>query len=84
MAFGPVDVIIIGFPGNKFTGRIAPALMDLVDSGTIRIIDPAKQQCSSVLETEIAFNQKGQKGDSGTNGNRNAMSTAGARPVKRA
>ena len=39
MAFGPVDVIIIGFPGNKFTGRIAPALMELVDSGTIRIID---------------------------------------------
>ena len=39
MAFGPVDVIIIGFPGNKFTGRIAPALMELVDSGTIRVID---------------------------------------------
>jgi hypothetical protein len=39
MAFGPVDVIILGFPGNKFTGRIAPALMELVDSGTIRIID---------------------------------------------
>jgi hypothetical protein len=39
MAVGPVDVMIIGFPGNKFTGRIAPALMDLVDSGTIRVID---------------------------------------------
>ena len=39
MAFGPVDVIIISFPGNKFTGRIAPALMELVDSGTIRVFD---------------------------------------------
>ncbi len=39
MGFCPVDVIIIGFPGNKFSGRIAPALMDLVDSATIRIID---------------------------------------------
>jgi hypothetical protein len=39
MAFGPVDVVIIGFPGNKFTGRIAPALMDLVQSGTIRVLD---------------------------------------------
>ena len=39
MGIGPVDVVIIGFPGNKFTGRIAPALMELVDSGTIRIID---------------------------------------------
>ena len=39
MAFGPVDVVIIGFPGNKFTGRIAPALMELVESGTVRILD---------------------------------------------
>lgn len=39
MAVGPVDVIIIGFPGNKFSGQIAPAIMDLVDAGTIRVID---------------------------------------------
>ena len=39
MAVGPVDVYIIGFPGNKFTGRIAPAIMELVEDGTIRILD---------------------------------------------
>lgn len=39
MAIGPVDVYIIGFPGNKFSGRIAPALLDAVDKGIIRIID---------------------------------------------
>ena len=39
MAVGPVDVYIIGFPGNKFTGKIAPAIMDLVENGTIRILD---------------------------------------------
>jgi uncharacterized membrane protein len=39
MEVGPVDVYIIGFPGNKFTGRIAPAIKDLVDNGTIRILD---------------------------------------------
>lgn len=39
MAFGPVDVYIIGFPGNKFTGKIAPAIMELVENGTIRILD---------------------------------------------
>lgn len=39
MSVGPVDVMVIGFPGNNFTGRIAPALMDLVNSGTIRVID---------------------------------------------
>jgi hypothetical protein len=39
MAVGPVDVYIIGFPGNKFSGRIAPAIMELVESRTIRVID---------------------------------------------
>ena len=39
MEVGPVDVYIIGFPGNKFTGRIAPAIKELVDNGTIRILD---------------------------------------------
>jgi uncharacterized membrane protein len=39
MGVGPVDVVVIGFPGNKFTGEIAPAIMELVDSGTIRVID---------------------------------------------
>jgi len=38
---GPVDYAIIGFPGNRFRGEIAPALADLVDQGTIRIIDAA-------------------------------------------
>src|SRR6188508_2980770 len=39
MAVGPVDVYIIGFPENKFTGRIAPAILDLVENGTIRVLD---------------------------------------------
>jgi hypothetical protein len=39
MEVGPVDVYIIGFPGNKFTGRVAPAILELVENGTIRIID---------------------------------------------
>ena len=39
MDIGPVEYIIIGFPGNKFTGRIAPAIRELVDDGTIRVLD---------------------------------------------
>jgi hypothetical protein len=39
VAHAPVDVAIIGFPGNNFSGRIAPALAELVDNGTIRILD---------------------------------------------
>jgi hypothetical protein len=38
---GPVDYAIVGFPGNKFKGEIAPAIADLVDAGTIRVIDIA-------------------------------------------
>jgi len=38
---GPVDYLIVAFPGNRFRGEIAPALGDLVDDGTIRIIDIA-------------------------------------------
>jgi uncharacterized membrane protein len=39
MGVGPIDVVIIGFPGNKFSGQITPAIMELVESGTIRVID---------------------------------------------
>ena len=36
---GPVDYLVIEFPGSKFNGEIAPALIDLVDRGTIRVLD---------------------------------------------
>jgi hypothetical protein len=36
---GPVELLLLQFPGNQFTGEIIPALQELVDTGTIRIID---------------------------------------------
>lgn len=36
---GPVDYITVLFPGNKFTGKIAPELAKLEKSGIIRVID---------------------------------------------
>jgi hypothetical protein len=39
MGIGPVEYMVVAFPGNKFTGEIAPALRELVDNGTVRIID---------------------------------------------
>ena len=39
MAIGPVEYIIVGFPGNQFNGEIAPELAKLVESGTIRLLD---------------------------------------------
>jgi hypothetical protein len=38
---GPVDYAIVAFPGNEFRGDIAPAIAELVDAGTIRVIDIA-------------------------------------------
>jgi hypothetical protein len=38
---GPVEYLIVAFPGNQFRGEIAPAIADLVEAGTIRIIDIA-------------------------------------------
>lgn len=53
---GPVDVAIIAFPGNQFRGEIAPALADLVEAGTIRIIDVAfvgKNENGDVVAFEL-------------------------------
>jgi hypothetical protein len=36
---GPVDWIVVEFPGSRFNGEIAPELAELVDHGTIRILD---------------------------------------------
>ena len=41
MAIGPVEYMVVAFPGNQFKGEILPALQDLVDSGTIRVLDLA-------------------------------------------
>ena len=38
---GPVDYLIVAFPETGSRGEIAPALADLADAGTIRIIDIA-------------------------------------------
>jgi hypothetical protein len=39
VTFGPLEYIVIGFPGARLTDDIVPALADLVASGTIRILD---------------------------------------------
>jgi hypothetical protein len=36
---GPVDYIVVEFPGSQFNGEIAPALGDLVDRGLVRLLD---------------------------------------------
>ena len=39
MAIGPVEYIVLAFPGNEFNGKVAPALAKLIESDTIRLLD---------------------------------------------
>jgi hypothetical protein len=36
---GPVDYLLVRFPGNKFNGKIIPELMRLEKEGIVRVID---------------------------------------------
>jgi len=56
MTIGPVEYIVVGFPGNQFNGKIAPELIALVESGTVRVLDLifiGKDADGSVLSFEI-------------------------------
>ena len=39
MSLGPIELLVLKFPGNQFSGEIIPALAELVEDGTVRIVD---------------------------------------------
>src|ERR687889_2838451 len=54
---GPIDYVVVEFPGNRMTGEGFPLLVDLVDRGLIRILDllfVRKDEDGSVVGLEIA------------------------------
>ncbi len=54
---GPIDYIVVEWPGKQPTGEAAPLLVDLVDRGLIRILDLAfiaKGDDGSVAGVEIS------------------------------
>ncbi|MFD8074639.1 DUF6325 family protein [Streptomyces sp. NPDC059718] len=54
---GPIDYVVIEFPGNRMTGEAFPLLLDLVDRGLVRILDLTfvrKDADGSVAGLEIA------------------------------
>ena len=56
MTIGPVEYIVVAFPGNEFNGEIAPELIALVEAGTVRILDlifVGKDVDGSVVAFEI-------------------------------
>ncbi|MEW2304298.1 DUF6325 family protein [Streptomyces sp. NPDC006655] len=53
---GPVDYLVIEFPGNRMTGEAFPLLVDLADRRIVRILDLAflrKDADGSVTALEI-------------------------------
>jgi uncharacterized membrane protein len=53
---GPVEVAVIAFPKNNFTGEIAPAIADLVKDGIVSVLDltfVSKDADGNVLTVEV-------------------------------
>ena len=54
---GPIDYLVVEFPGSRMTGEGFPILVDLVDRGIIRLIDFAffiKGEDGSVVGVNVA------------------------------
>ena len=54
---GPVDYLVVEFPGNRMNGEALAKLLDLVDAGTIRLLDLVfvrRELDGSTLAVEIA------------------------------
>ena len=54
---GPIDYILVEWPGRQPTGEAAPYLVDLVDRGLIRVLDLvfiAKDEDGNVAGMEIS------------------------------
>lgn len=39
MTLGPIEIVVLGFPGSRFTGDIRPRIADLVQRDIITVID---------------------------------------------
>jgi hypothetical protein len=54
---GPIDYLVVEFPGARLTGEAMPLLLDLVDRGIIRILDLVfvrRDPDGSVVVLEVA------------------------------
>lgn len=56
MSLGPIEVLVVGFPGSQFNGGILPALEDVVERDIVSIVDcllMTKNEDGSVEFVEI-------------------------------
>ena len=57
LELGPVDYVVIEWPGRQPNGEVAPHLVDLVDRGLIRVLDVAfvaKDEDGTVAGLELS------------------------------
>jgi hypothetical protein len=60
---GPVDYMVVEFPGGRLNGKGLPLLVDLVDRGVIRILDLVflrKLNDGSVVRMELSEGRRAQ------------------------
>ena len=62
MQLGPVEIVVIAFPENRFSGLIVPEVRKLVDAGTVTIIDGVFAMKDA--DGSIALGEFGQLGGS--------------------
>ena len=63
---GPVDWIVVEFPGSRFNGQIAPALLVLVERDLVRVLDllVLKKDADGTLEAfELSDLDEGEIGE---------------------
>lgn len=63
---GPVDYLVVEFPGSEFNGEIAPELSDLVDRGLVRVLDLLmlkKDSDGSIEAFELSDLENGEIGE---------------------
>lgn len=62
MTLGPVEVVVLGFPGSRFSGEIQPRIRDLVDRNIVNIVDALlvmKDEQGDVTFFELAEMEEG-------------------------
>jgi hypothetical protein len=53
---GPIDYVVLEWPGRQPSGEVAPLILDLVDRGIIRVLDiafMAKDENGDVIAIEL-------------------------------
>ncbi|HVN12751.1 MAG TPA: DUF6325 family protein, partial [Kineosporiaceae bacterium] len=56
LQMGPVDFLVVEFPGARMTGEGLPLIVDLVDRGIVRVLDLVflkKRDDGSVVRLDV-------------------------------